>query len=200
MMKTYLAFTARVLSVYAAILAFIHGVFELQQGKAIVEAANINAIGHGCIADQIWHACFPAITIWPTYFAAGLIIVVISTLFFLYILIFRNSGHSGWIMVVFAFTNLLSGGGFIPTFTAIMASAALFLNHKTKTITGRKQNTFGILWILSLSIYILYAAGGWLLGRYFNAFMVENSIFLLLGMNLCLPVLSIILAAYIDRK
>ena len=199
-MNGYLAFTARILGLYAAILAFIHGLFEFQQGNVIVESISINAIDNGCIADQIWHACFPAMTIWPTYLTAGLITIIISSLFFHFVIFFLNKHYSPWIVVAFSIVNLLSGSGFIPTFTAILSAIALLIYNKQTNKSIRKQPVYAGIWIFLLTIYILYAAGGWLAGRYLNAFMINQSVFLFLSMDIFLPILCIIFAWKMDFR
>ena len=198
-MKTYLALTARILGTYAAILAFVHGIFEMQQGKAIVKSISINAVGNGCVADQIWHACFPSMTIWPTYLTAGLLTMTISALLFFFIVFFLNHQYSGWVIIAFAFANLLFGGGFIPTFAAIMAAIAILINKKQKQKHDKDHKPFMAIWIILLSAYILYAAGGWLLGSYFNTIMVENSFLIFFIMDLLTPILSIIFARMADN-
>ena len=186
--------TARIFGVYAAILAFIHGIFEIQQGNILVESISINAVGNGCVSDQIWHACFPAMTLWPTYLSAGLVAISISSLFFLFILFFLKKSYSAWIMIAFAIANLLSGGGFIPTFTIIMAAVAVLINKKPLQNLENKQKPYNIVWSIFLSIYLLYAAGGWLFGSFLNTFMIENSFLLFFTMDLLIPIFCIVFA------
>jgi hypothetical protein len=198
-MKTHLAITARIFGGYAAILAFIHGCFEIQQGGAIVESLYIQAIGNDCAADRIWHACFPAITLWPTYDAAGLATMIIAVLFLLFTFLYLQKEWAGWIMIGFAVAIMLCGGGFIPAFTGVMAAIAILMNKSQHPIL-LKHRTPITLWMILLFIYILYAAGGWLLGRTFNSVMVENNFLLFFLMNIATPGLIISFAKVADKK
>ena len=199
-MKSHLLLTARILGSYAAILAFVHGFFEIQQGSLMVEGIGINAIGNHCVADQIWHACFPAITIWPTYFSAGLITIILSIILFLFVLLYPQNHISGWVILAFAAGILLSGGGFIPTFTAIMSAVAILINRNQKPVSGKNHKSFIVLWIILLSVYVIYAAGGWIFGNFFNSFMVSNSFILFFSMHILTPILGIIFARLADRR
>jgi hypothetical protein len=198
-MNNYIEITSKIFGIYAAILAIIHGIFEFNQGDIITNRVNIHAIGPSCAADQIWHACFPAMTLWPTFRLAGIFTILFSTGLLVMVLFFFHTKQAKWLIFLFAICILLSGGGFIPVFTCLMAGISNLFNPRQSTKI-EIRSWIAALWGFLAIMYMLYAAGGWLFGKFFNAFMVQQSGVLFVLMDLVLPITLLFLATQLDRQ
>jgi hypothetical protein len=198
-MNEYSGYTARMLACYAAILAMVHGFFELQQRNVLTGGVSIQAIGPGCAADQIWHACFPAITLWPTFQLAGFFTILFSTATLVLVLFFPYTKSARWLIFIFTIGILLCGGGFIAAFTGFMAGGTLLIARNSDK-THKNRTWVSFLWFILIAFYLLYAAGGWILGKYFNTYMVNFSGLLFITMDILLPLLIIFLANFADHQ
>jgi len=77
-MKKARKIAAAGLGVYAGLVALEHGIFEYVQGRAATPGVVIQAIGPPCEPGAVWHACFPALTLLPTFQVAGMATVLLS--------------------------------------------------------------------------------------------------------------------------
>lgn len=120
-----------VIGLYAGLLGTAHGVFELQQGMARADGIAIQAINHGCDPAQVWHACFPAMTLLPTLRLAGIaagIFGMTITLFAVVALLHRPVPCLAFIGLAIAL--LLVGGGFIPPALTALAGLVLWVSTR----------------------------------------------------------------------
>ena len=185
---------------YAAILAMTHGFFELRQGNGLTGGISIHAIGPDCTADQIWHACFPAISLWPTFRLAGVFTILVSIGLLVLVLFFLQTKPARWLIPALVIGVLFCGGGFIATFTGLMAGGILFIEKNHCGSSPETKKWVSYLWLFLVVVYFGYAAGGWILGKFFNTFMVSFSGVLFVGMDILLPMLIILLAKLADNR
>ena len=116
--------TSTGLGIYAGLLGVEHGIFELMQGSIPTNGLLIQAMGPVCQADTAWHACFPAFTILPNFAASG----VLATLFGLSVAAWAATciqlRRGGLVLLLLSVGMFLTGGGFVPLLTGILAAAA----------------------------------------------------------------------------
>lgn len=164
MKKSSLQLSVSVLGVYAGFLAIEHSVFEMLQGNAPTQGLVINAIGN-CQPENIWHACFPALTVLPNFLITGMLLLSVLILAF--------------------------GGGFVPAFIGMVSGIAAGRRH---TVDSRKHAfsqmrcTLSKSWSWSLGLLILWFPGSWLAGYFFPQSMLAMSGFFFLFFDLGLPV------------
>jgi hypothetical protein len=77
-MKNLLRITTAFLGIYAGLLAIQHGLFAAMQGSRAPDGLMFNAIGPPCQSDEVWHACFPAMTLIPNLLVTGIAAIVIG--------------------------------------------------------------------------------------------------------------------------
>lgn len=113
--------TAAVLGGYAGLLGVAHGVFQVRQGGARIPGLLLSAIGPPCEPDLVWHACLPAMSVLPTFAAAGVASIVLGGL--LAVLAVGRLGSAGGSLLVASIVLLLAGGGFVAPITGAAAAA-----------------------------------------------------------------------------
>ena len=64
--------------IVAGIAGLEHGYFEILQGNARPEGLMIASMGPPCVAEEVWNACEPAMTILPNFLVTGILAVILS--------------------------------------------------------------------------------------------------------------------------
>lgn len=194
-MKSATRIAASTLGVYAGLLGIEHGVFETLQGDVAPSGLMINAIGAPCQADTVWHACFPAITLVPSFLVTGVLAVIFSLIALVWAATFIERKHGGLVLILLSIVMLLVGGGFIPTFISIIAGVAgtrinAPVNWRAR-LSGSLMSFLAKLWPWTLVTMVVWLPGGWILGHFFNQTMVNLSFILFLFFDLGLPLLTV---------
>jgi hypothetical protein len=188
--------TASIIGVYAGLLGMAHGYYETLQGVVAPNGIGINAIGAPCQGELVWHACLPAMTIVPNFFVSGILTIIVSLTALVWAARFIQQKHGSLILILLSILMLLVGGGFIPPFTSIIASAAgaginaqssFFRTH----ISGTTIHFLAKLWRWVMIAFVVWSFGGWILGYYFNQMMIDLSFILFFFCNLGLPLLAV---------
>ncbi len=184
---------------YAGILGIVHGYFEILQGSIRPAGVTINAIGSPCTADEVWHACLPAMTIIPNFFISGILTIVFSTIVLIWIAIFMTKKYSGLTLIMLSIPLLLFGSGFIAPYLCLIAGIAGTRINSTlffwQKLALRKSMIFlAKIWIWAVSIFVAWAIGGWILGYFLNHVMIRFSFSFFIIFDILLPILVIITA------
>ena len=116
--------TSTALGMYAGLLGAEHGVLELLQGSIATHGPVIQAMGPSCTADAIWHACFPAFTILPSYTASGVLATLFGLSVFAWAATCIQLKRGGLVLLLLSIGMFLTGGGFVPLLTGMLAAAA----------------------------------------------------------------------------
>jgi hypothetical protein len=166
--------------IYAGFLGAVHGYFEIQQGNAAPEGILINAIGAPCRMDTVWHACLPAITIIPSFLVTGILVMIVGFILAIWAVAFVHKKHGGLVMILLSIVLALVGGGFIPAFIGITAGAAG--TKINAPLTGQQSSKSwsrfpAKLWPWPLIAYFVWIPIEWLLGHFFNEFLLKQSTF-----------------------
>lgn len=193
-MKNPIHITTKFLSLYAGLLAIQHGIFEILQGEQVPAGVMINAIGLPCQPEQVWHACYPAMTLIPNMMISGILATIMGMGLLTWGLLFSNRRYSPWIFGALAIAILLVGGGFVPVFiTLVTAVASMQINTPPKANQRKKQLAAnGYPWILG--IMTIWFFGSWILGAFFNDVLLSISFILFFVFDIGLPILAVIAA------
>ena len=124
---------ASVLGIYAGLLGMLHGYFEIQQGNAAPAGLLIHAIGAPCQADEVWHACLPALTILPSYLITGILAILSGICMLVWAAFFIQGRIGGLILILLSSVLFLVGGGFVSAFIGVLAGATASWIHARLT-------------------------------------------------------------------
>jgi hypothetical protein len=184
---------------YAALLTSLHGIFEIVQGPVPTNGIAIQAIGAPCEQDQIWHACFPALTIFRTYDTAGIMTLILTGLLITRgIRPMKNRSQSLSILLLGGLL-LVSGGGFIAAFIILVASTAAFFTPRDgneEISPFHRSMAKGWPWLLFL--YFGLVALESLLGAFANESVLQIGV-LFLSVEFVMLILAAFAAHAWDR-
>jgi hypothetical protein len=189
-MKNTLHITSSFLGIYASLLAMEHGIFEMLQGTRTSDGLMIQAIGEPCRPDAIWHACYPAMTLIPSFPVTGILVIIASLSVLLWAALFVQRKRGGLVLALLSVLMLLVGGGFVPAFIGIVAGTAGSRIEASAAAPSPPLRFLAMLWPWTLILMIVWFPGSWLLGHFFNQAMLAGSCVLFLLFDIGLPVLA----------
>ncbi len=169
---------ASLFGVFAGLLGLEHGYFETLQGNVAPGSIMINAMGPPCQANKMWHACEPAMTIMPTFFVAGVLAIIVSLIVILWAAAFVQRKYGGLVLILLSIILLLVGGGFIPPVLGIIAGVVATRINAPFTwwrahLSVHSRRILATLWPWSLIAFVLWVAGEWILGYFFNEYLLN---------------------------
>ena len=135
-----------------------HGFFEMLQGNVTPSSIVINAIGP---AQKLWpEATLHAFTIIPNFFITGICAMIVGLLIVIWAGAFIDRKYGARVLLLLSIILFLVGGGFGPTFVAIIASlTATRINKPLKWwrthLPSNLQNILVKLWPWALITYLL---------------------------------------------
>jgi hypothetical protein len=181
--------TATVLGLTAGGAGIEHGFFELLQGNARPEGLMIASMGPPCVPELTWHACEPAMTIIPSFLITGILALLLSIAVMVWSAFFVQKKHGGLVLILLCIPLLLFGGGIFPPLIGIIAGALGTRIHKPlhpdrSRLSGGVLRFLAVLWPWSLILYVVWVLGQWVLGYFFNDWLLANgylSIVMVLG-------------------
>ncbi len=113
--------------VAAVILGVFHGYSEIQQGSITPSSIFINAVG----GTDCEPSCFPAITIIPNFFIAGISTVIVGVIMLWWVVMRMNDKKGGIGFLILSLVFLLTGGGFLaPILSSIAGILGIITNKK----------------------------------------------------------------------
>ena len=189
--------TATVLGLTAGVAGIEHGIFEIMQGNARPEGLMIASIGPPCVPELTWNACEPAMTILPNLWITGILAILFGLLVMVWSAFFVQQKHGGLVLILLSIALLLFGGGIFPPLIGIVAGALATRIHKPlnpggSRLSGGRLRILAAMWPWSLVLYVAWLLGQWVLGYFFNDWLLANGallIIMVLG-TLILAVLS----------
>jgi hypothetical protein len=188
--------TASALGIYAGLIGIQHGIFEILQGPISPNGLLINAIGAPCQPGEIWHACFPALTIIPNYYVTGFLAVIVSLTVLIWSAGFVNRKYGGLVLILLSSLMLLVGGGFIPTFIGSLAGiTATRINTAPKWMEVFPEHALRFLsklWPWTIVTLLMWLPFSWFLGYFFNHYMLKLSFLIFFGLDIVLPLLTVV--------
>lgn len=170
---------ARWFGVIAGLAGIEHGYFEILQGDKVPESILIESIGPPCVAEEIWNACEPAMTILPNFLITGILAVIVGLLILIWSLAFIQRKHGGLILIILSLVLLLFGGGLFPPLIGIIGGIAG--TKINKTLTGASSNRVmplaAKLWPWPLVVFLVWILGQWIVGYFFNDYLRQNMVY-----------------------
>ena len=187
--------TATVLGLTAGVAGIEHGIFEIMQGNARPEGLMIASIGPPCVPELTWNACEPAMTIVPSFLITGILAVLFGLLIMIWSALFVQKRHGSLILILLCIPLLLFGGGLFPPLIGIIAGALGTrinkpLNPEGSRLSGALLRTLALLWPWSLALFVVWVFGQWVIGHFFNDWLLANG-YLIITMVLGSLVLTV---------
>jgi hypothetical protein len=171
--------TATVLGLTAGVAGIEHGYFEVLQGNTRPEGLMIASIGPPCVPELSWNQCEPAMTVIPSFLITGILAVIFGILVTVWSAFLVRKKHGGLGLILLCIPLLLFGGGIFPPLIGIIAGALGTrihkpLNPERSRLSGGLLRFLAVLWPWSLALYVLWMLGQWVIGYFFNDWLLAN--------------------------
>lgn len=193
-MRSATSITVSTFGVVAGLAGIEHGIGEIAQGNQAPDGVTLKSW-----PDSDLFAILdgePAMTIVPNLLLTGVLAVLVSLAFLVWVTMFIQRPHGGMILILLSVGLLLVGGGFGPPLLGIILGIAATRNDKPLTWWSRHlpagwQRSLSGLWPWSLGAglvaWLLLMPGTIILNLWFgldNAVMVAFITFTALGLLL----------------
>jgi hypothetical protein len=186
---------ASLLGIFAGFGGPEHGYFEILQSHVRPDSLMIAAMGPPCDPEEVWNLCEPAITVIPSFLVTGILATVVGLFTMIWAAAFVQRKNGGLVLILLSIVLLLVGGGLFPPVIGIIAGVvATRINAPVTRRPGRVLSFFARLWPWPLVAFFVWAFGQFVVGYFFNEFLLKSG-FLVPLLIIGLLVLSI-LAAY----
>jgi hypothetical protein len=187
--------TASVLGLTAGGAGIEHGVFEILQGTGRPEGLMIASIGPPCVPELSWNQCEPAMTIIPSFLITGILAVFFGVLVLVWSALFLHRRRGGLVLILLSIPLLLFGGGLFPPLISVIAGALGTrinkpLGAEASRLSGWPLRFQAALWPWTLVLYVAWVFGQWIIGHFFNDWLLANG-YLIIVMVLGTLVLSV---------
>ena len=171
--------TASVLGLTAGGAGIEHGIFEILQGNIRPEGLMIASIGPPCVPELSWNQCEPAMTVIPSFLITGILAILFGIIIVIWSAYFVQKKHGGLVLILLSIPLLLFGGGIFPPLIGIIAGALGTrinkpLNPEGSRLSGGVLRFLAILWPWSLTLFVLWVLGQWVIGHFFNDWLLAN--------------------------
>jgi len=182
--------------IFAGFGGLEHGYFEILQGNVRPESIMITSMGAPCVPEKIWHVCEPAMTIIPNFLVTGILSMVLGLLTMVWAATLVQRQRGGTILALLSLGLLLFGGGLIPPVIGIIGGViGNKINTPLKKQPGPAWRLLANVWPLTIILFFVWLFAQFVVGYFFNEFLMENGALLMPLLILGLLVVSI-LAAY----
>jgi hypothetical protein len=195
-MRNATRISATVLGITAGVAGIEHGIFEVLQGNTRPEGLMISSIGPPCIPELSWNQCEPAMTVIPSFLVTGILAILMGVIVTVWSSFFVQKKHGGLVLILLCIPLLLFGGGIFPPLIGIIAGALATRIHKPldpegSRLSGGPLRFLAVLWPWSLALYVLWVLGQWVIGYFFNDWLLANG-YLIIVMVLGTLLLTVI--------
>jgi hypothetical protein len=176
---------ASTFGVAAGIAGVEHGIFEVIQGNVPPDGIVIASMGPPCVPEDVWNACEPAMTLIPSFLISGILSIIIGVLVAVWAAVFVQRRHGGLILIVLSIALLLIGGGFFPPAIGIVAGVVGAKIHSPLNWWRERRLSAGVrvlsaLWPWVLVVFMVWVFGQWIIGYFYNDWLVENGYLILI--------------------
>jgi MFS family permease len=171
--------SATVLGLTAGVAGIEHGIFEVLQGNVKPEGLMISSIGPPCVPELSWNQCEPAMTVIPSFLITGILAVIFGLIVTVWSAFFVHRKRGGLILILLCVPMLLFGGGIFPPIIGVIAGALGTRIHKPlkpreSRLTSGLVRFLAVLWPWALGIYAAWVLGQWVIGHFFNDWLLAN--------------------------
>jgi hypothetical protein len=196
--------SATVLGLTAGVAGIEHGIFEILQGSTRPEGLVIVSMGPPCVQELSWNQCEPAMTIIPNFLITGILAAIFGIIVMVWSALFVQRAHGGLVLILLCIPLLLFGGGFFPPLIGIIAGALGTrinkpLNPEASRLSGGLLRFLAVLWPWSLALYVMWVFGQWVIGHFFNDWLLANG-YIIIVMVLGTLLLSVVSAYAYDLR
>jgi hypothetical protein len=148
--------------------------------------------------EEVWHGCWPALTVVPNYLATGILAGLLSLVVVVWSAAFVDRKRGGLVLMALSALMLPVGAGMIPAVLGLIAGAVATRIHEPlawwrKRLTSPMLHRLAALWPWSLLAYFAWIPVQWIMGHFFNQFMLDQA-FLFLSIEFGLLLLTIVTA------
>jgi len=175
MMRKATRIIAAALGLFAGFGGLEHGYFEMLQGNARPEGIMIASMGAPCVPEEIWHLCEPAMTILPNFLFTGIISMVLGLITMVWSTAFVQRKQGGIVLALLCLGLLLFGGGIFPPVIGIAGGlVGTRINAPVKKQAGPILKVLAKLWPWAIILYFVFLFGQFVIGYFFNEWLMEN--------------------------
>jgi len=196
--------TSTALGVYASLLGLEHGIFQILRNDVKPSGWLIYAIGPACDPELVWHSCFPAITVLPTFPASGIAAILISLYLLVWVTEFSETMFATRLIAIFSILLLPFGGGFVPVYIGLLASLSLALHGSRWRNSARHPSNITMLvshlWRPALIIFLGWFPLSWVFGYFFNDLMLSSGPLIFVLFDILLPILILFTALLSEKQ
>jgi hypothetical protein len=191
--------SATTLGLTAGAAGIEHGIFEVLQGHTRPKGLMISSIGPPCVPELSWNQCEPAMTVIPSFLITGILAILFGLVVLVWSAFFVHTKHGGLVLIMLCIPLLLFGGGIFPPLIGLIAGLLGTRIHKPLNTEGSRLSgglvrLLAVLWPWVLAIYVIWVLGQWVIGHFFNDWLLANG-YLIIVMVLGSLLLTVI-AAY----
>ncbi len=192
-----------VFGLFAGAASIEHGIFEILQGNVKPESLMIASMGPPCQPEEIWNACEPAMTILPNFLITGIIATLIGCITLIWILVFLRKKVGGLVLIVLSILMLPFGGGIFPPLIGIIGGIVGMkinapISEEKRVRAGSASRFLARLWPWPLVLFMTWLLGQWVIGYFFNDFLLNNGIALILILIPALMALTVLTSSAYD--
>ena len=170
---------ATVLGLTAGGAGIEHGIFEILRGSTRPEGLMIASIGPPCVPELSWNQCEPAMTVVPSFLVTGILAIILGLIATLWSAFFIDRRRGGLVLILLCIPLLLFGGGIFPPVIGAIAGALGTRIHKPlnpegSRLSGGLLRFLAVLWPWALGLYVGWVLGQWVIGHFFNDWLLAN--------------------------
>jgi len=152
-----------------------HGYFEILQGNVRPEGLMIASLGPPCDPEMVWNLCEPAMTVVPSFLLTGILATVIGVFTMIWSAAFVQRKHGGLVLMLLSVVLLLVGGGLFPPVIGFVAGVmATKINAPLTRRPGSVLSFLAKLWPWPLVAFFVWVFGQFLVGHFFNEFLMQT--------------------------
>jgi hypothetical protein len=137
-------------------------------------------------------------TIVPSFLITGVLAIIFGIAILVWSAFFISRKHGGLVLLLLSIPLLLFGGGIFPPLIGIVAGAMGTrinkpLRPEKSRLSRGLQRPLALFWPWSLVVYVAWILGQWVIGYFFNDWLLANG-YLIILMVLASLVLSVVSA------
>jgi len=164
---------ATCLGVAAGIAGLEHGYYEILQGSTRPDGIMIVSMGSPCVPEEIWNSCEPAMTIIPNFLHTGILAILVGFTMIIWSVGFVQRKHGGLVLILLSIALLLFGGGLFPPLIGLIGgTAGTKINKPINRVPGNFPHLAAKLWPWPLVVLMTWLLGQFVVGYFFNEFLM----------------------------
>jgi hypothetical protein len=118
-------------------------------------------------------------TVIPSFLITGILAVIFGLIVTVWSAFFVHRKRGGLILILLCVPMLLFGGGIFPPIIGVIAGALGTRIHKPlkpreSRLTGGLVRFLAVLWPWALGLYAAWVLGQWVIGHFFNDWLLAN--------------------------